>query len=384
MVVVGTRPEAIKLAPVVLALRDDPRYDPILVTTAQHREMLDQVLEFFSITPDHDLGIMQAGQSLASVTTRGLQGLNRIIADRSPELVMVQGDTTSTFVGALAGFYHQVPVAHVEAGLRTLRRYAPFPEEINRRLVTQLASLHLAPTPEAVSNLLTENVAAEEIVCTGNTVIDALRWAVSRQIDFGVPELADLDRDPRRVVLVTMHRRESWDGGLGGVGRALVRLAVANPDFLVVIPLHLNPAVRKAVLPVVGNLENIVVVEPLPYGAFTRLLARADLVMTDSGGIQEEAPALGKPVLVLRDVTERPEGVAAGAVELVGTDEEVILDRAQKILTDSDVYGRMTRAVDSYGDGRAASRIVEAIAWFFGEGPRPFEFRPGSASGKHS
>jgi len=375
MVVIGTRPEAIKLAPVVLALADDPRYIPIVVTTAQHRKMLDQVLEFFSIVPDYDLGIMEAAQSLTAITTRALEGLDRILSERRPDLVVVQGDTSTTFVGALAGFYHQVPIAHVEAGLRTYRRHAPFPEEINRRLVTQLASLHLAPTTDAVSNLLRENVPAEEIVCTGNTVIDALRWAVRRQADYGAPELEGLDGDPRRVVLVTMHRRESW-GELAGVGRALVRLATHHPDLLIVIPLHLNPAVRRAVLPVLEGPENIVVVEPLEYGAFSRLLARAELVVTDSGGIQEEAPALGKPVLVLREVTERPEGVAAGAVELVGTGEDVILERARSILTDPGEYARMTRAVDSYGDGRAATRVVEAIASFFNEGPPPLGFQP--------
>ncbi|MHB1535944.1 MAG: non-hydrolyzing UDP-N-acetylglucosamine 2-epimerase [Acidimicrobiales bacterium] len=376
MLVFGTRPEAIKLAPVIQVLQADARYQPVVVVTAQHREMLDQVLSLFAITPDFDLGIQRDRQSLASITTRALEGLDPVMADQRPDLVVVQGDTTTTFVGALAGFYHRIPVAHVEAGLRTGDPYAPYPEEINRRLTSQLASLHLAPTPASVANLRAEGIAPDVIVCTGNTVIDALHWAVDRRVDYGVAELARLDADPRRLLLVTVHRRESWGTQMEGVARAVARLAAANRDLLTVIPMHKNPVVREALLPVLSGLDNVIVVEPLPYGAFCRLLERSDLVITDSGGVQEEAPSLGKPVLVLRHVTERPEAVAAGTVELVGTDEERIVARGQTLLSDAGAYARMAHAVNPYGDGRAAARTLDAITWLFGDGGRPQEFRP--------
>ena len=382
LLVFGTRPEAIKLAPLILRLQRDVRFEPIVAVTAQHREMLDQVMELFGIKADHDLAIQRHGQTLAAITSRALDGLDPIVAEQRPDAMVVQGDTTSTFAGALAGFYGRVPVVHVEAGLRTADRYSPYPEEINRRLTTQLATLHLAPTRSAADNLRSEGVTAEGIVCTGNTVIDALEWAVSCHADYGEPLLAGLDNDPRRVVLVTVHRRESWGAGLMGIGRALAQVARNDPELLLVVPLHPNPVVRDAVMPAVGGMENVLVIEPLPYGAFSRLMKRADLVVTDSGGIQEEAPSLGKPVLVLRTTTERPEAVLAGAVELVGTDESRVVDRIQNLLGDADVYGRMARAINPYGDGRAAERSLAAIAWMLGDGDRPEEFvAPGSDFG---
>lgn len=379
MVVFGTRPEAIKLAPLIHRLQGDIRFEPIVAVTGQHREMLDQVLELFGIESDHDLAIQTEGQTLAAITTRGLGGLDPLVSLHRPDALVVQGDTTSTFVGALAGFYHRVPVVHVEAGLRTADRYDPYPEEINRRLTSQLATLHLAPTPSAANNLRSEGLPGAEIVCTGNTVIDALEWAVSRRPDYCDPMLAGIDDDPRRVVLVTVHRRESWGDRLAGVGRALAQVARRDPGLLVVIPLHRNPVVRDAVVPAVAGLKNVLVIEPLPYGAFSRLMKRADLVVTDSGGIQEEAPSLGKPVLVLRNTTERPEAVLAGAVELVGTDESRVVDRIQHVLGDADAYGRMANAINPYGDGRAAERSLAAIAWMLGEGDRPEEFVAGAS-----
>ena len=380
LVIFGTRPEAIKLAPVVRQLHADPRFAPVVVVTAQHRQMLDQVLDLFGIRPDHDLDLQQPRQSLTEITTRALGGLSPIVSAEQPDLVVVQGDTTTTFAGALAGFYHQIPVAHVEAGLRTGHRYSPFPEEINRKLTTQLTSLHLAPTPVNVAHLRAEGVAAGEIVCTGNTVIDALREAVRLGTGYGCAELAGLDQDRRRIVLVTTHRRESWGAPMGAIARAVARLA-ADPAVHLVVPLHLNPIVRDAFLPIVAGLENVTVTDPLAYGGFARLLARCDLVLTDSGGIQEEAPSLAKPVLVLRDTTERPEAVLAGTVELVGTDEETIFSRARTLLDDPAAHDRMARAINPYGDGQAAPRCVQAMAWVLGLGGRPADFCPSPGAG---
>lgn len=373
MTVFGTRPEAIKFAPVVLALREDPLFEPVIVVTAQHREMLDQVLELFGIQTDVDLDIHQERQTLAGVTVRAVAGLDDAVAQWNPDMLMVQGDTTSTFTGALAAFYRGVPVAHVEAGLRTGNPRSPFPEEINRRLTTQLTTLHLAPTPSNVANLRGEGIDPDRIVCTGNTVIDALDYAVRMRVGYGEPSLEHLDDDPRRVVLVTVHRRESWGAAMDGIGRALARVA-AEPDLLIVIPIHRNPVVRESILPAVEGLDNVVVCEPLAYGSFARLMDRADLVLTDSGGIQEEAPSRGKPVLVLRDTTERPEAVEAGTVAIVGTEEDVIVERAQRLLRQPDAYDAMAKAVNPYGDGRASERTLAALRWHFGLGPRPQEF----------
>lgn len=378
MTVFGTRPEAIKMAPVVQALQDAGDLRSVVAVTAQHREMLDQVLDLFGIVPDHDLNLQRAGQSLADVTVGALAGLDQVLAEHPVDAVMVQGDTTTTFSAALAAFYHRIPVVHVEAGLRTGNPASPYPEEMNRRLTTRLSSLHLAPTPSNVANLLAEGIGRESIVCTGNTVIDALAQAVARRVDYGDPHLESLDTDPRRVVLVTVHRRESWGEVMDGFGRALARLA-EDPTLLVVVPIHRNPVVRRSILPAVAGRDNVVVVEPLAYGSFARLIDRADLVLTDSGGIQEEAPSRGKPVLVLRDTTERPEAVDAGTVRLVGTAEDDVVDAARAVLYDPAAYSAMARAVNPYGDGNAARRSIAALRWFFDLASRPEEFAPAKA-----
>jgi UDP-N-acetylglucosamine 2-epimerase (non-hydrolysing) len=373
----GTRPEAVKMAPVVRALQQSSDFESVVAVTAQHRSMLDQVLQLFDIVPDVDLDIIQPRQSLAGITARALQGLDPAIERLRPDAIVVQGDTTTTFVGALAAFYHQVPVFHLEAGLRTFERYSPYPEEINRRLTTQLASLHLAPTTTSRANLLRDGVDPATVVVTGNTVIDALLDVVDRQADYGDPALDDLDTDPRRVLLVTAHRRESWGEPMASIGAALGRLARANPDLLVVFPIHRNPVVREAILPAVEGIDNVRVVEPLDYGGFCRLLQRSHVILSDSGGVQEEGPSLGKPVLVLRGSTERPEAVEAGTVRLVGTDADRIVGAVQLLLDDEDEYRRMAQAMNPYGDGHAASRSIAAMAHFFGLGGPAEEFDAG-------
>ena len=374
MIVMGTRPEAIKLAPIVLELERSSHFDPVVVVTAQHREMLDQVLELFDIAVDHDLNVQRDRQTLAGVTVRALEGVSRVVSDVRPDAVIVQGDTTTTFVGALAAFYERVPVVHVEAGLRTGDVYSPYPEEVNRRLTTQLTSLHLAPTATSRANLLAEGVPDTSIVVTGNSVIDALLWTVDRRVNYGDPALHRLDEDPRRVLLVTAHRRESWGEAMEGIGRALAALARTERDLVIVFPIHRNPVVREAILPSIDGLDNVIVTEPLAYGGFARLMERADLVLTDSGGVQEEAPSLGKPVLVLRDTTERPEAIRAGTARLVGTMPEVIEKEVRTLLHDPAAYAAMANAVNPYGDGRAARRTVAALAHFFGVGPSVHPF----------
>ena len=377
MVVFGTRPEAIKVAPVLLALEDHPNFDPVAVVTGQHREMLAQVLDLFSIVPEHDLGILEPRQTLTSVTTRALTGLEPVLEAERPDAVLVQGDTTTTFTGALAAFYRQIPVFHIEAGLRTGDLGSPFPEEANRQLTTRLASLHLAPTLGNKSNLVAEGIAPESIVVTGNTVVDALLRAVDLSGDYGDPALADLDADPRRVILVTAHRRESWGEGHANVARAIAEIARTEPDVLVVFPIHRNPVVREAVVPLLENLSNVRIVEPLGYGGLVRLMRRSDVILTDSGGIQEEGPSLGKPVLVLRDTTERPEAVVAGTVRLIGTEETAIVGATRTLLHDEDAYCAMANAVNPYGDGRAAERTLAAMAHYFGlSDERSEEFMP--------
>ena len=378
MVVAGTRPEAIKLAPVVLALEASPYFEAQVALTAQHREMVDQVMSLFAITPRHDLNIIRPGQSLAELASRALRGLAGLVIDDRPDAVVVQGDTTTAFAGALAAFYADVPVVHVEAGLRTGNPRSPFPEEINRRLITQLSDLHLVPTPANRTNLEAEGVDASQIVVTGNTVIDSLLWTVERTTDYGDARLAGLDIDPRRVLVVTAHRRESWGPPMEAIGLALADLARAEPDLLIVFPLHPNPVVRQAILPAVQGLANVVTLEPLSYGSFAALLRRAHIVLTDSGGIQEEGPSLGKPVLVMRDTTERPEAVRAGTVRLVGTGQATIVASVLELLRDEDSYRAMARAVNPYGDGRAAERSVAAMAHYFGLGPAAVEFVPES------
>jgi UDP-N-acetylglucosamine 2-epimerase (non-hydrolysing) len=374
MCVYGTRPEAIKMAPVVAALAASAELEPIVTVTGQHREMLDQVNELFGIVPDHDLDIIQPRQTLTDITTRTMDRLESVLAAERPDVVVVQGDTTTSMAGALTAFYHQVPVVHVEAGLRTADFYSPFPEEMNRRITGRIATLHLPPTQTSRANLLAEGIDPAAVVTTGNTVIDALVDVVGRRVPFSDPRLATLDDDPRRVLLVTTHRRESWGDKMAGVARALARIARSQPDLLVVLPLHRNPVVREVVLPPLEGLPNVVVVEPLPYGEFAHLIDRSVMVLTDSGGVQEEAPTLGKPVLVMRDNTERPEAVEAGTVRLVGTDEEVVVAEVTRLLTDPAYYATMANAVNPYGDGKAAARCVAAIEELLGVGTRLPDF----------
>ena len=378
MVVYGTRPEAVKMAPVVQALEASPHFRPVVAVTAQHREMLDQVNAVFGITPSHDLDLCSPGQSLTDITMGALAGIGRLLAEERPDMVVVQGDTTTTYAAALAAFYLKIPVTHLEAGLRTGERYDPFPEEVNRRLTTQLTTLHLAPTATALGNLLTDGVDRADVVVTGNTVIDALHWTIAHAAGYGDPALAQLDATDRPVVVVTAHRRESWGEPMRRIGRAVARIALDHPEVLVVFPVHRNPVVREAVLPALEGLPNVLLTEPLPYGGFCRLMARAALVLTDSGGVQEEGPSLGVPVLVMRETTERPEAVDAGTVELVGTDEATVVAAAHRLLTDPVARARMARAVNPYGDGRAAERTVAALAHHFGLAARPADFVPGA------
>jgi UDP-N-acetylglucosamine 2-epimerase (non-hydrolysing) len=376
MVIYGTRPEAIKLAPVIKALSRCAAVEVVPVVTAQHRAMLDQVNQLFEIEPKFDLDIIQPRQTLAQVTTRALDRLTPVLEKVNPDAIVVQGDTTTTFVGALAGFYHRVPIAHVEAGLRTGNRYSPFPEEINRQLTTRLTNLHLAPTSGNRNNLLVEGVSDDDVVVTGNTVIDALLEVVQKPVPFSDPDLADMCADGRRVILVTAHRRESWGEPMSGIGRALARVAGEEPDVLIVLPAHRNPVVRERLLPALSESSNVLVTEPLPYGEFATLMNRADLLITDSGGVQEEGPSLGKPVLVMRETTERPEAVHAGTVKLVGAHEQSIVTEALTLLRDATAYSQMANAVNPYGDGHAAERCVAAIAELLGVGNRLEPFSP--------
>jgi UDP-N-acetylglucosamine 2-epimerase (non-hydrolysing) len=377
MVVYGTRPEAVKMAPVIQALEASAHFRPVVAVTGQHREMLDQVNAVFGITPQYDLDLCSPGQSLTDITMGALAGIGRLLAEERPAMVLVQGDTTTTYAAALAAFYLKIPVAHLEAGLRTRDRYDPFPEELNRRLTTQLTSLHLAPTATALGNLLADGIDRAAVVVTGNSVIDALHWTVTHASGYDDPTLALLDHTDAPVVVVTAHRRESWGAPMQRIGRAVARLAAAHPEALVVFPVHRNPIVRDAVLPALAGLPNVVVTEPLPYGAFCRLMSRASLILTDSGGVQEEGPSLGVPVLVMRETTERPEAVVAGTVELVGTDETSIVTEAHRLLTDPVARARMARAINPYGDGQAAQRTVAAMAHHFGLAARPPDFVPG-------
>jgi len=377
MIVYGTRPEAIKLAPVVTALQRSPHLDAIVAVTGQHREMLDQVNTLFDIVPKHDLDIIKPRQQLHEITMRALAGLTDVIRAERPDAVVVQGDTTTSFVAALAAFYEQIPVIHVEAGLRTSDRYNPFPEEINRRLTSQLTSVHLAPTSTSRSNLCAEGISSNSIFVTGNTVIDALLDVVSRKLPRENPALDVLDAARgRQIVLITSHRRESWGEPMARTAQALARLAKAFPDVLFLLPAHLNPTVREVLLPPIQGFENVTVTEPLSYGDFALAMNASSIMLTDSGGVQEEAPSLGKPVLVLRDTTERPEAVVAGTVRLVGTDEDLVVDSVSELLTDEAAYRSMAHAVNPYGDGLASGRIVQAIENFFGISDRPDDFRP--------
>lgn len=374
MPIFGTRPEAIKMAPIVSALQESPRFRCVVTVTGQHREMLDQVNELFGIVPDHDLKILQHGQSLSGIMTRTIDGLEKLFAESRPDAVVVQGDTTTSTAAAIAAFYHGIPVVHVEAGLRSGNLLSPFPEEANRKITSQITRLHLAPTATSRANLLAEGINPADIVVTGNSVIDALLATVDKQLPFTDPRLESLAAAGRRILLVTTHRRENQGDAMRGVGRALARIAEAEPELTIVLPVHKNPVVREAVLPALDGKTNIFVTEPLAYGEFTRLLSLAHLVLTDSGGVQEEAPSLGKPVLVMRDNTERPEAVDAGTVVLIGTDEERIVAEVTRLLHDDGHFSAMANAVNPYGDGKAAIRTVAAIEELFGVGFRTAEF----------
>lgn len=365
MCVFGTRPEAIKMAPVVAALRGCPEIEPIVCVTAQHRQMLDQALEIFAIRPDVDLDVMRPGQDLYDVTTTILTQLRPVLQQKKPDWVLVHGDTTTTLAASLAAFYQRIPVGHVEAGLRTRDIYSPWPEEINRRAAGCIAALNFAPTDRARQNLLDESTAPSSIIVTGNTGIDAVltirkriasNLALQQKLDQQLPRLAP----NKRLVLVTGHRRESFGTGFENICAALGALA-ARPDIELVYPVHLNPNVREPVLRLLGGRPNVHLIEPLDYLPFIRLMSRAKLIITDSGGVQEEAPSFGIPVLVMRDTTERPEAVDAGTVRLVGSDRSKILLEAHRLLDDPDAYAEMARAINPYGDGHAAPRIAQAL-----------------------
>ncbi|MCS7179003.1 MAG: UDP-N-acetylglucosamine 2-epimerase (non-hydrolyzing) [Anaerolineae bacterium] len=359
--IVGTRPEAIKLAPVALLMRQMPEaFHPVLIATAQHREMLDQVLTLFDLQPDYDLNIMRPDQSPFEVTAGILTRLRSILQAEGPDLVMVQGDTNSAFAGALAAFYHRIPVAHVEAGLRTYDKYQPFPEEINRRLVSVLADWHFAPTDRARKNLLREGTPPERIFVTGNTVVDALQMILSHPSP-PLPAFVTQLAPEQRLLLVTAHRRENWGQPLRRICAALRILAQRFPEVSLAFSVHPNPNVQNTVRQELRDVPRIHLLEPVPYPAFVHLMARSYLILTDSGGIQEEAPSLGKPVLVLREVTERPEGVEAGVLKVVGTDVDRIVSEAACLLTDEMAYREMAQQRNPYGDGRAAARIVEIL-----------------------
>lgn len=373
MTIFGTRPEAIKMAPLVLELKKRPeQFEPIVTVTAQHREMLDQVLSIFDITPDHDLNIMKKQQSLAQVTTRALEGLDEVMKETEPDIVLVHGDTTTTFAASLAGFYNQIPVGHVEAGLRTWNKHSPFPEEMNRQLTGVMADLHFAPTNKSRDNLLAENKPEDNIFVTGNTAIDALKTTVDEAY---TSEVLD-SLDGKRLVLMTAHRRENLGNNMKQMFRAIKRMVETHEDVEVVYPVHLNPVVQETADEILGNDDRIKLISPLDVIDFHNFASRAHLILTDSGGVQEEAPSLGVPVLVLRDTTERPEGIEAGTLKLAGTEEDHIFDLAHELLSDEEAYKAMSKASNPYGDGNASARIAEAIRYFFEhrtDKPAPFE-----------
>ncbi len=368
--VFGTRPDAIKMAPVVLELKRRPGdFEVRVAVTGQHREMLDQVLAVFGIAPDFDLNIMAHGATLAQITTRALDGLAPVLAAEKPGWVLAQGDTTTTFVASLAAFYQQAQFGHVEAGLRTGNAFDPFPEEMNRVLTARLTTLHFPPTPDSADNLRAEGVPDTSIVLTGNTGIDALHIVAGREYAPSDVVLQGILADPRRVLLVTTHRRENLGEPMARIAGAVRDIVDAHPDTLAVLPMHRNPAVRAILMPILGQHERVRLIEPPDYAPFVKLMQKSTLILTDSGGVQEEAPSLGKPVLVLRETTERPEGVAAGTARLVGTDPAKIVAEASLLLRDPDAYAAMARAVSPYGDGKASARIADALVMFPKERP---------------
>ena len=375
LTVFGTRPEAIKLAPVIRELERHSEITSRVCVTAQHREMLDQVLELFEIKPDWDLNLMRKGQSLFDITADGLRALETVLKEEKPDVVLVHGDTTTTFITSLATYYLKIKIGHVEAGLRTNDKYSPFPEEMNRRLADTLCDLYFAPTELAKQNLLREGVPEEKVFVTGNTVIDALLWMVQQQsvpttqrsLESSFQEKCGIALDERRIILVTGHRRESFGKGFENMCQGLKQIADHYHDVRVIYPVHLNPNVRKPVQRILGAIRNIHLIEPLDYALFVFLMNQTYLILTDSGGIQEEAPSLGKPALVMREKTERPEAIEAGTAKLVGTESERIFTEAQRLLDNADEYNKMARAVNPFGDGKAAERIVQVLQDYAGE-----------------
>ena len=366
MTVFGTRPEAIKMCPLVLELKKYENIEPIVCVTAQHREMLDQVLDVFGIKPDYDLDIMKTRQSLAGITTRVLEGMEDVLKKEKPDIVLVHGDTSTSFVAALAAFYEQIPVGHVEAGLRTYDIYSPFPEEMNRQLTGRIAKLHFSPTQRNFDNLIKENVDAEKIYITGNTVIDALKTTVKENYEFENECLKNIDFENRRVIVVTAHRRENLGKPLEDICTAIAEIVDEYEDTEVVYPVHLNPAVREVAWGILGDKDRVHLIDPLDVMELHNAISRSFMIMTDSGGIQEEAPALAKPVLVLRRETERPEAVAAGTVKIAGVNKEVIKSLAKELLDNPSEYTKMAQAANPYGDGEASRRTCEAILYEFG------------------
>ena len=362
MTVFGTRPEAIKMAPLVRALQDEPTIESVLCVTAQHRQMLDQVLELFELVPDYDLNIMKPNQTISMITANVLTGLEDVLQQERPDVVLVHGDTSTTFACALACFYQQIAVGHVEAGLRTGSKYSPFPEEMNRVLSGHIADIHFAPTQRNRDNLLREGIAPETVVVTGNTVIDALLQVADKPYEFEDETLKTIDFAAKKVITVTCHRRENLGEYMANIFSAIARIAREfQGEVEIVYPVHLNPKVRSVAAEYLKGIENVHLIEPLTYQPFVNLMARSHFILTDSGGMQEEAPALGKPVLVVRRETERPEAIEAGTAKLAGVEEETIYRMAKELLTDSDAYQAMAHAVNPYGDGHACERIVRAL-----------------------
>jgi UDP-N-acetylglucosamine 2-epimerase (non-hydrolysing) len=362
----GTRPEAIKLATVIKKFAENNnKFETVVVVTAQHRQMLDQVLELFQIRPDHDLNIMSHDQTLSQITARALEGLDRILDREKPDIMFVQGDTTTTYVGALAAFYHHIPVAHVEAGLRTYNRYHPYPEEINRVMTSSLAELHFAPTEASRANLLKENIPPSRIFVTGNTVVDALLDVASRDYLFEDTLCDIFSTNTTRKILLTMHRRENHGGPMTDICHALLAILGEFKDVEIIFPVHMSPKVRDIVFPLLENHQRIYLIPPLDYQAFVNVMKQSYLILSDSGGVQEEAPSLGKPVLVLRETTERPEAVAAGTVKLIGTSRDRIIDETAQLLNGNSCYKTMTNKQNPYGDGLASERIVQAVIRYF-------------------
>ena len=374
MSVFGTRPEAIKMCPLVKELASRPEIESLCCVTAQHRQMLDSVLEVFDLKPDYDLDIMTPRQTLSTITSKCLTGMDEAIEALKPDMILVHGDTSTTFAGALSAFYHQVPVGHVEAGLRTYDKYSPFPEEMNRKLVSAIADLYFCPTVNNRENLVKEGI-ANGLFITGNTVIDALKTTVQKDYTFTTEELNHLPYEEKKIILVTCHRRENYGEPMKHIMLALRQIAEQHEDVEMVYPVHLSPVVREAVDKYLRGAPRVHLIDPLPADEMHNLMARCYMVMTDSGGLQEEAPALGKPVLVLRRETERPEAVAAGTVKLAGVVQDDIVTMAERLICDKDAYARMAHAVNPYGDGNACRRIADAILWHFGRGEKPEDYQ---------